>query len=138
MESYAQILKTHELKATPQRLAILENIDHAGHISIEELFTSLNPKFPSLSLATIYKNLRSMSEVGIVNELNVPGQKNHFELVKECHFHLVCKCCGRIEDIHLDIDPLIDEARHKSQFSIENSELYLSGLCHQCQDLIPT
>jgi len=62
MNDFTNILREHHLKATPQRLAILENIFLYGHINIDKLYDKVKQKFHSISLATIYKNINAMSE----------------------------------------------------------------------------
>ena len=57
MKNLHSILKKTPLKSTPQRLAILNTIQKNGHICVEDMFKELKPQFPSLSLATIYKNI---------------------------------------------------------------------------------
>lgn len=73
---HMHLLKQHQLKATPQRLAIIEFMHHAGHISIDDLFSSIRQKFSSISLATLYKNVHTMMDVSLIREVKIPGQKN--------------------------------------------------------------
>lgn len=60
--NYIATLQKHNLKVTPQRLEIVDILYKNGHMSIDDLYTSLRGKFPSLSLATIYKNINTMCE----------------------------------------------------------------------------
>ncbi len=57
---FEKILKENHLKITPQRLAILKEIQKFGHISIDEIYENVKESNPSMSLATIYKNLASI------------------------------------------------------------------------------
>jgi hypothetical protein len=59
---YIKLLKDCNLKLTPQRLAIIEVLNTNGHMSVDDLYTILLEKFPSISLATIYKNVNAMRE----------------------------------------------------------------------------
>jgi Fur family peroxide stress response transcriptional regulator len=57
MNDIKELLQKSKLKATPQRVAILKSIEKLGHASIEEIYEDIKENFPSISLATIYKNI---------------------------------------------------------------------------------
>ena len=56
--NYIALLKDNNLKVTPQRLTIVEELYVNGHMNIDQVYKSLQEKFPSISLATIYKNIK--------------------------------------------------------------------------------
>lgn len=62
MTNYTNLLKEYDLKVTPQRVAIVEELYKNGHMNIDDLYKKLLSKFPSVSLATIYKNINAMIE----------------------------------------------------------------------------
>ena len=133
MTNYTALLKDYDLKVTPQRLAIVEELYLNGHMNIDDLYKKLLGKFPSISLATIYKNINAMVEKVFLSEVKVPDTKSVFELVKTEHAHLVCSSCGNIEDISLNTTSVIDEANTKSGFKIDSTNLILSGHCSDCK-----
>ena len=133
MNNYTNILRAHNLKATPQRLEIANALHKYGHVTIENLYEMMHIKFTSISLATIYKNINIMMENAFIQEVKIPNDKSVYELTKEAHSHLVCTHCGEIEDITLDITSLMEEAMKASHYKIEKSNLVFSGLCQQCQ-----
>lgn len=132
MTNYTVLLKNYNLKVTPQRVAIVEELYINGHMNIDDLYKKLLAKFPSISLATIYKNINAMVEKVFLSEVKIPNTKSVFELVKEEHAHLVCSECGNIEDIMLDVSSVLEEVTSKSKFKIESTNLVLSGLCPNC------
>ncbi len=132
MKNYTVLLKDYDLKATPQRLAIVEELCISGHINIDDLYKKLLEKFPSISLATIYKNVNAMCEKLFLSEVKIPNSKTVYELVKNEHAHTVCKSCGHIEDIFLDTSSLMNEVKNMNDFKIESSSIVLSGLCSKC------
>jgi Fur family transcriptional regulator, peroxide stress response regulator len=127
------LLKEYDLKVTPQRVAIVEELYRHGHMNIDELYKNLLKKFPSISLATIYKNVNAMVEKIFLNEVKIPEAKSVYELAKEEHSHLVCSSCGKIEDIMIDTSILKDSLIIKSDFKIENTNVVFSGTCGSCQ-----
>ncbi len=133
MNNYTDILRQHNLKATPQRLEITNALYQAGHISIEKLYDIMLKKFSSISLATIYKNINLMVEASFIQEVKVPNAKSVYELTKDTHSHIVCSSCGEITDVDLDLDSVISNAATLSNHIIDKSDLILSGTCKNCQ-----
>ena len=133
MNNYTDILRQHNLKATPQRLEIVNALYQNGHISIEKLYDIMLKKFNSISLATIYKNINLMLEASFIQEVKVPNAKSVYELTKETHAHIICDSCGHITDIQLNLDAIITNAAKLSDYKIEKSDLILSGTCKNCQ-----
>ena len=134
MKETAELLKEHALKVTPQRLKIIAMLHEHGHINIEDLYSLMRRDFPSVSLATIYKNIHQMMESGLIQEVKLPSQKSVFELVKEPHLHMVCDRCHKIEDIVIGTDKIIEEAEKISGYKILESFITLRGICPQCRE----
>ena len=133
MNNYTEILRQHNLKATPQRLEITNTLYTNGHISIEKLYDVMLKKFSSISLATIYKNINLMLEASFIQEVKIPNKKSVYELTKETHSHIVCDSCGEIMDIELDLASIMSNAAQSSNYKINKSDLILSGTCKNCQ-----
>jgi Fe2+ or Zn2+ uptake regulation protein len=133
MEKYIELLKNNQIKVTPQRLAIISLMDQYGHISVRDIFEKIKTNFPSLSLATVYKNINAMLESDFIKELKIVGQDSKYELIKEAHSHMICKKCGKVEDIQLETDSLVSSAAKKSHYNINESVVQLFGVCPDCQ-----
>ena len=132
MNNYTNLLKEYDLKVTPQRVAIVEELFKNGHMNIDDLYKKLLSKFPSVSLATIYKNINAMIEKVFLSEVKIPNSKSVYELVKIEHAHLVCSNCGTIEDLSLDTTSILNEVSTLSFFKIESTDIVLSGICPKC------
>ena len=132
MTNYTSLLKDYDLKVTPQRVAIVEELYTNGHMNIDELYKKLLEKFPSISLATIYKNINAMIEKVFLSEVKIPNSKSVYELTKSEHAHLVCSKCGHIEDLTLNTTGVLEEANQLSSFKIDSTNIVLSGLCPNC------
>jgi len=65
--------------------------------------------------------------------VKIPHAKSVYELTKDNHAHLICEECAEVNDISLDLNPVIENAIKKSNFGIDKSELFLSGICKSCQ-----
>jgi Fur family peroxide stress response transcriptional regulator len=132
MTNYTNLLKEYDLKVTPQRVAIVEELYNNGHMNIDDLYKKLLSKFPSISLATIYKNINAMVEKVFLSEVKLPNSKSVYELVKVEHAHLVCSSCGYIEDVMLDASSILEEASKITSFKIDSTNIVLSGICSNC------
>ncbi len=132
MNNYITLLKSNQIKVTPQRLAIVELMDVHGHISVRDIFTKIQTNFPSLSLATVYKNINAMVENSFIKELKIVGQDAKYELTKEEHSHMICKKCGKVEDIILETKSIVSSATKISHYTIDESSIQLFGVCPEC------
>lgn len=132
MTNYTSLLKDYDLKVTPQRVAIVEELYLNGHMNIDDLYKKLLSKFPSISLATIYKNINAMVEKVFLSEVKIPNAKSVYELVKEEHAHMVCTSCGYIEDVTVNTANIVNEASSLSQFKVDSTNIVLNGICPKC------
>ncbi len=135
MIDFKTILQKRNLKATHQRLAILETMNTLKHVSIENLYDLLLAKYPTLSKATIYRNVKELITIGIITEIKIPDMPTNYEITKMPHIHLVCKICNKIEDKIVDTKCLIDEATKDIGFVTEKSSISLVGVCSKCSRL---
>ena len=131
MTDYITLLKENDLKATIQRTSILKSIDHAGHISIDDIYEDVKELHPTLSLATIYKNIILMQKKHVIVEVPMNGEKSKYELIKDDHIHLICQACGDIKDT--EITEQAQEALVIENFKLSSSQINLYGLCKKCQ-----
>jgi len=131
MTNYITLLKENDLKATIQRTSILKSIDHAGHINIDEIYEDVKELYPTLSLATIYKNIILMQTNNVIVEVPMNGEKSKYELKKDEHMHLICQECGTIQDTKMT--KRTQEALFIENFKLNHSQINLYGVCNSCQ-----
>ena len=134
MTDYATLLNVSGLKATFQRMQLLENIEKHGHMSVDAIYAEVMKTHPSLSLATVYKNIILMVENGVLVEVPIEGQKSKYELAKEDHIHLVCTECGGVEDRpHMqETDSLLHKLTEGEHFKLTKQQINLYGVCEKC------
>lgn len=105
-----------------------------GHINIDRLYEQIKEKFSSISLATIYKNINAMTQNTLLFEVKLPNEKSVYEIVKDDHAHLLCKECGKVTDIKVDTQNIVQNISNEHSFDIIQSDLVLSGTCKSCQN----
>jgi Fur family peroxide stress response transcriptional regulator len=123
-------------RITPQRLAIVGAlVDASNHPSAEDLFARVRETCPTTSLATIYKTLDTLKELGEVLELEFRDGSNRYDGVRpDAHPHLICTRCGRIEDLDLEgLDALAEQVAESTGYQIRSHRVDFYGFCAQCQ-----
>ena len=131
--NYTERLRDNTLKVTPQRIAMLNEIEAAGHIDVDALYEILRMSFPNISFATVYKNVNQMYELNILEVIKVPNHKQQYEIAKEPHIHLACDTCGSVMDMDQCIDELMFSAESESGYRLNHSSVVLNGICPSCQ-----
>ena len=133
---FNKILNEKGLKSTPQRILILNVILNNGHIDIEEMYKKVNEAIPSISIATIYKNLKMLVEVGIVKEVNISSFKTMYELNTNPHFHSICKQCKKIIDVNIEDEKIKDFLSQIIKTDIESYEVNIYTKCKECENKV--
>lgn len=135
MDDIILTFKEKKLKLTPQRLAIYQYLKSTDeHPSAETIYKSLQPNYPTMSLATVYKTLKTLVEIGLVQEINI-GEGN-FRYDGNCseHGHIQCIKCGKIDDLcDVDFSPLNKMVEENTQYKVKWNKLFFYGLCKDCQ-----
>jgi len=133
MNNFDLMLREHNLKATKQRIGILSIMQTKGHINIEDLYEKIKKSFPSISLATLYKNMHLMLEKKLLTEVNVKNTKALYEITKEEHAHLHCEKCNAVVDIDLNFAPITGDIEQDNGFLLKDTQVVFSGICRNCQ-----
>lgn len=131
-------LKMNGVRMTPQRHAILSYLmGSMSHPTADEIYKSLSPNFPSMSVATIYNNLRLFVEAGLVRELTYGDDSSRFDADLSDHYHAICKSCGQIVDF--EYPPLLEVERaasNKTGFKVEGHRMEIYGVCSSCSETV--
>lgn len=136
LESMIHTLRDNNCRITPQRLAILKVLAASeGHPSVEKIFEQVKPTFPTTSLATIYKNVSTLRDLGEVLELGFSHDSSRYDGNKpHSHPHLICTMCKKIIDPDLEsLKDVTQELAEETGFKILNHRLDFFGLCPACQ-----
>ena len=121
------------LRVTQPRLTLLEFFSGTeGHFTPEEISERLRASGHPLSIATLYQNLRTFSERGLIGEMTGPGGEARYDTNLDPHSHLVCLRCGRMVDIVLELPELGPAARAQG-WSVTRARVDLQGVCPECQ-----
>ena len=130
-------LHAHGFRMTPQRMAILHTLRHAGgHLSATEVFERTRRDQPGLTETTVYRTLEFLAENGFALAAHVGGGKLVYELTEENHHHLICKKCGQTVAVEFAaLAGLYEQLNASTGFKLDSSHVTLFGLCPECQTI---
>jgi Fe2+ or Zn2+ uptake regulation protein len=130
----SQLLRERGLRATSQRVVMHRLLrDRDRHVSAEQLLSEASEKLPGVALPTVYATLELFEQLGIVRRVNGGGGTLLWDTRAEAHGHMICRRCGRIEDMEIPVS--LERARRsatRSGFQPDRAEVVVSGLCADC------
>ncbi len=139
-----KLLKEKGLKVTAQRLAVLETVASRPeeHLTAEEIFTLVKVSCPDIGLATVYRTIQLLNELGLIDRISFDDGAVRYEIgsapdreQKHRHHHLICRRCGRVFSFQED---LLEELEAKitatTGFAVVNHEVKLYGYCKECAE----
>ena len=130
-EKYVKLLKENSIKITSQRLGILRYLDkNRTHPTVDEIYSALKEKNPSLSKTTVYNSVETLNEHGVIQSLTISGHELRYDFRNDMHHHFLCKKCGAIIDIDIKCPNIgkVIESGHK----VEDVQGYFKGICKDC------
>ena len=129
-------LKTRGYRLTPQRIAILKILVSTGHPGVDQVYEAVRANFPTTSLATVYKTVTLLKEMGEILELGFGNEGNRYDGNKPYpHPHLICIKCKRIIDPDgVALTELSQQVASTTGFRIVSHRIDFYGICPQCQE----
>lgn len=120
---------------TKQRAAIIKAMnDNCGHFTAEEIYIFAQKEYPSIVRATIYNNLNSMVEEGMIRRICQSGQPDRYDRNPMPHEHIICESCGRVVDVSLcDFKQRLSS---ELECEVDDYELVIHCKCPECREQI--
>lgn len=135
----SQLLREKGYKITAQRKAVLDVIEeHSGeHLSSQEIYELVRERCPEVGVATVYRTLPVLEELGYVYAVNFEDGRARYELHREGqthrHHHIICERCGKITEVEDDLlDDIEDKIKNKYGFIVKDHKVKFYGLCSKC------
>jgi len=141
LKTLAGKLRSRGQRLTPQRMAVLQALSNdREHPGIEDIYAIVREDFPMISLATVYKTINMLKEIGEVMELNSGEDHHRYDGYKPYpHPHLICTRCRSIIDIDAaDLETLAQNVAHETGYIVQSESLEIFGICPDCQEKIKT
>ena len=120
---------------TIQCSLVLETVNKLqGHVTADEVYDAINREHPNISRATVYRNLKRLSQMGRIRRIEVPGGADRFERWCRMHYHVRCERCGRIFDVDMEVvTDLEKKIKDTHGFEFTGHDIIFTGICPQCQ-----
>lgn len=120
-------------KRTPQRLAILDYLEgNVAHPSADDIFKAVSRRYRSMSFATVYNTLNTLTEAGVLRELTVDPERKRYDPDTSLHHHLICVSCKKIVDIPGEI-PIELPKNAARDFTLIGNHVEFYGHCPACR-----
>lgn len=136
MDKYVDRIRSSGRRLTHQRRLVLEVLqDSEEHLDAEMIYDRARARDPSISLATVYRSLGLLKDMGLVQEHRLGENHGHFEITHSTpHHHFTCLTCGRVIEFEA---PQVMEAVRKlcesEGLQVTEAHLLLSGYCTECR-----
>ncbi|MDL2280492.1 transcriptional repressor [Selenomonadales bacterium OttesenSCG-928-I06] len=129
------LLRDKGFKVTPQRIAIYNALlSTKEHPKAETIYNKLLPLYPTMSLATVYKTLETLSNLNLIQVLNLGEDSFRYDADMSTHHHIRCLKCDKVEDLHgIDAQTFINEVTDKTNYTLQRQQFYFFGVCPNCQ-----
>ncbi len=123
---------------TKQKNLIYQTVvDLKGHVSADDVYMVISKNYPSISKATVYRNLNVLSEEGKIRRIEPYSHlsEQRFDYLLTPHSHAICSKCGKMIDVYVDGEELIDKNAKSVEegFELTSHELIFEGICKECR-----
>lgn len=109
------------------------------HPTADWVYRQARRRLPRISLGTVYRNLKQLTEAGLIREIHAGGLGARFDGNLGRHYHIRCLGCGRVSDLPLSVSRgLEEEAGRATSYRIVSHEVEVQGLCPLCQEAHPS
>lgn len=119
---------------TIQRSLVFEAVNTLRcHATADEIYEEIVKKHPSVSMATVYRNLKLLSETGDIRKIEIPGGADRFDHRCHDHCHVRCEKCGRVFDVDMEyITGLERNIKDNRGFTFTGYDIIFRGVCPDC------
>lgn len=141
MNTLKEDLKKKGYKLTPQRRSIVDTIiDNEGkHLTAEEIYDEVKKTCPEIGLATVYRTILLLEELGVISRLDLNDGCSRYEIVHSDethrHHHLICNECHKVLEVQDDLlEDLEADIEKNYKFKISDHSVKFYGICDECQN----
>lgn len=105
-----------------------------NHATADEIYEEIIKAHPTISRATVYRNLQRLSDMGEIRKWSFPGGADRYDHLSFDHYHIKCQKCGRVYDVDMDYIPDIEKSiRNKNGFDFTGHMIIFEGICPECK-----
>jgi Fe2+ or Zn2+ uptake regulation protein len=138
-QSYDETIAGHGLRMTEQRRAVYDELmAQRDHPTAVEVFMRVKGKMPTISLATVYNCLETLTGCGLVKHVHHDREPSRYCANLDEHAHLFCENCGSVTDLPMRARRKAEDIWELPQNVVINRrEVSFRGLCPTCSNSLP-
>ena len=119
---------------TVQRQLVLNAVRELDiHATADQVYEYVLRKIPTISKATVYRNLNQLTESGELLNIGSFNGSTHYDHQCHDHYHFICEACKRIFDVEGDISDILARFGHMDGFDITFCNISFGGSCWDCK-----
>ena len=123
------------LRNSKQRDAVLRDLsERYDHPTAEEVYISVKKIIPTVSLATVYRNLKLLESEGMILKITT-SDSDRFDGHTHEHYHFTCNTCKKVLDLELGEDVKVNNLPKNFGGTVTGHELMFYGLCESCNKI---
>ena len=128
--SLADELRSRGLRLTPQRQLVLEAVYRLGHATPDQVHAEVARTAAGVNITTVYRALELLEELGLITHAHLShGAPTYHAVGEEQHVHLVCRQCGGLSEVPLEVfAPVAEMLRLENSFRVDLGHVALLGL----------
>ena len=128
--------KTVKRRNTVQKKLIIDALKRLNcHASAGMILKELQETHPEIGRATVFRVLSAMADDGELQRLKFTDDDDRFDVSLHPHSHIICRCCGKVDDVRFDQNPdLKKHVRDSAGFKVEEITIEFKGLCSSCRN----
>lgn len=140
MANTSKVLSSEDLggmRLTKQRKVVYEILvdEQRDHPTAAEVYERAKDKMPTISLATVYNCLETLTHVGAVKQVNVDREASRYCPNLQPHAHFFCTTCNEVFDIQLDPEQRAESPWQLPEGSTLNEiDVSMKGVCPRCRE----
>ena len=104
-----------------------------NHPTAEWIYNKVHTKYPNMSFATVYRNLKQMKQEGLINSVGIIDNHERFDGCIKQHSHFICEECHKVIDVVDDFENIIEGLDSLKKYTINNVSVCFYGLCDECK-----
>ncbi len=135
MTTTDEALRTAGLRATRQRLSVLESLrERPDAVTAQDLHAELRGAGEPIGLTTVYRTLTALAGAGFLDTFDRDGEQAFRRCGEVHHHHLVCETCNRVEELSGDdVERWVSQAATRHGFEVTGHRADIFGICAACR-----
>ena len=122
-------------RSTIQRSLVLETVNKLRcHATADQIYMEIVKEYPTISKATVYRNLSVLADMGEIRRLEIPGGADCYDHRCYDHYHVRCEKCGRVFDVDMEFVSGLEKGIHDTHgFAFTGYDILFRGICPDCR-----